>query len=113
MGDSLYNREYDFYNFNTIGGSGKLTITTLVSPSFNAGEKDRPIGFSLQLDSQTPQALHFFPPAPPGGFPAAWGGNDGFAANNIISVVTSVNNVAPGPHTLKVKTTLRHHMPID
>ncbi|KNZ79537.1 hypothetical protein J132_09265 [Termitomyces sp. J132] len=94
--------EYDFYNFNTIGGSGNLTITTFVNPSFNAGEKDRPLGFAVQLDSQAPQALYFFPPAPPGGFPAAWGGNDGFAANNIISAVAQVTGVTPGPHTLKI-----------
>ncbi|KAG6899847.1 hypothetical protein C0993_006270 [Termitomyces sp. T159_Od127] len=92
--------EYDFYNFNPM--SGNLTITTYVNPSFNAGEKDRPIGFAVQVDSQTPQALYFFPPAVPGGFPAAWGGNDGFAANNIISAVAKVTGVTPGPHTLKI-----------
>lgn len=96
-------REYDFYNFNTVGGSGNLTITTLVTPTFNSGEKDRPVGFSVQLDSQDPQALYFFPPAVPGGFPDAWGGNDGFAANNIISAVAQVTNVTPGAHTLKVQ----------
>ncbi|KAF5375554.1 hypothetical protein D9615_009219 [Tricholomella constricta] len=94
--------EYDFYNFNTIGGSGNLTITTFVSPSFNAGEKDRPIGLAVQLDSQAAQALYFFPPAAPGGFPAAWGGNGGFAANGIISAVAKVTGVVPGPHTLKI-----------
>ncbi|KAG6880096.1 hypothetical protein C0992_006370 [Termitomyces sp. T32_za158] len=92
--------EYDFYTFNP--ASGNLTITTYVNPSFNAGEKDRPIGFAVQVDSQTPQALYFFPPAVPGGFPAAWGGNDGFAANNIISAVAKVTGVTPGSHTLKV-----------
>ncbi|KAG6820068.1 hypothetical protein H0H93_005692 [Arthromyces matolae] len=95
--------EYDFYNFNTIGESGNLTVTTFVNPSFNAGEKDRPIGFAVQLDSQAPQPLYFFPPATPGGYPAAWGGNDGFAANNIISVVASFTGVSAGAHTLKIE----------
>ncbi|KAG6907340.1 hypothetical protein DXG01_009297 [Tephrocybe rancida] len=99
--------EYDFYNFNSIGGSGNLTITTFVTPSFNAAGTDRPIGFAVQVDSQAPQALYFFPPAVPGGFPAAWGGNDGFAANNIISAVARVTGVTPGPHTLKVQTHIK------
>ncbi|RDB17758.1 hypothetical protein Hypma_001072 [Hypsizygus marmoreus] len=94
--------EYDFYNFNTINGSGNITVTTFVSPSLNAGERDRPLAFAVQVDAQAPQTSYFFPPAVPGGLPTAWGGLDGFVANGIISVNMIFNGVSPGPHTLKV-----------
>lgn len=97
----LQNREYDFYNFNTIGGSGNLTVTTYVSPSFNAGELDRPLGFAVQLDDKPVQTSHFFPPAPPGGLPPNWGGPDGFVANSIVTVPMLFTGMRNGKHTLK------------
>jgi Gylcosyl hydrolase family 115 C-terminal domain len=98
---SIRDREYDFYNFNTIGGSGNLTVTTYVSPSFNAGEMDRPLAFAVQLDDKPVQTSHFFPPAPPGGLPANWDGLDGFVANSIITVPMLFIGIQNGRHTLK------------
>ena len=94
--------EYDFVNFNTIGDSGTVTATVLVSPSLNFLGLTEPISIAVQMDDQEPQDVAFIPPAPPGTLPDAWGGNDGFAANSIVPVVT--NWVAnPGTHTLTVK----------
>jgi hypothetical protein len=62
---------------------------------------DRPIGFAVQVDSQAPQTSYYMPPAAPGQQPAAWGGNDGFAANVIVPVHMAFN-ATPGAHTLKV-----------
>lgn len=97
-------REYDFYNFNTIGGNGTVGITTLVSPSLNTGGADRPIALALQVDSQTPQTMYFIPPGPPGEEPPQWNGPDGFVANSIVSVNTTFE-ASPGAHTFKVNTT--------
>ncbi|KAF8889120.1 hypothetical protein BD779DRAFT_1662212 [Infundibulicybe gibba] len=94
--------EYDFYNFNTIGGKGQIQVTTLVSPSLNANGVDRPLGLAIQVDNQTPVAKYFIPPAVPGTLPDAWDGTDGFVANSIVSVVTNFSGINPGAHTLKV-----------
>ncbi|KAF8166438.1 hypothetical protein K438DRAFT_1616943 [Mycena galopus ATCC 62051] len=66
--------EYDFYNFN---------------------------GGNVTVDDDEVQSNYFFPPTAPGEEPNAWGGNDGFAANAIISAVNSFE-IAPGSHTLKL-----------
>ncbi|KAJ6484507.1 hypothetical protein C8R47DRAFT_1280830 [Mycena vitilis] len=89
--------EYDFYTFT----ESNATITTYVSPSGNGLGADRPLGFAVQVDSDAPQSNYFFPPAAPGAEPDAWNGNDGFAANSIISVQNGVS-LTPGAHTLKV-----------
>jgi hypothetical protein len=94
--------EYDFFNYNTISNSGNITVTTYVSPSFNAGEKNRPLAFAVQLDSGAPQTSQFMPAAPPGGLPPGWSSLDGFVANSIVSAVTRFTGVSPGAHTLKV-----------
>ncbi|GLB44507.1 putative glycosyl hydrolase family 115 [Lyophyllum shimeji] len=94
--------EYDFYAFNTVGNSGNLTLTTYASPSWNAGEANRPLAFAVQLDGGAPQTQQFIPQPPPGGVSAAWGGPDGFVANSIVSVVTKFTGVKPGAHTLKI-----------
>ncbi|KAG6853735.1 hypothetical protein C0991_001869 [Blastosporella zonata] len=94
--------EYDFYNFNTQGESGNLTITTQVTPTMNNGEADRPVAFAVQLDSQAIQTFYFYPSATPGGYPAAWGGDDGFVANMIVSVPALFTGVTPGAHKLKI-----------
>ncbi|KAF8577643.1 glycoside hydrolase family 115 protein [Ramaria rubella] len=92
--------EYDFYNFNTLTG-GNISVNVMVSPSLNGYDNARPLGFATQVDSDTPQAQYFIPLAPPGELPDAWGGNDGFVANSIVSVV-SEHVASPGAHTLKI-----------
>lgn len=94
--------EYDFVNFNTIDGGGNVTTTVLVSPTLNFMGLDEPISIAVQLDDQTPQTVAFIPPAPPGTLPAQWGGDDGFAANSIVPVVTQWT-ANPGTHTLTVR----------
>ncbi|KAF8889126.1 hypothetical protein BD779DRAFT_1672064 [Infundibulicybe gibba] len=94
--------EYDFYNFNTIGGKGQIKVTALVSPSLNANGVDRPLAIAVQVDNQAPAPNYFIPPSIPGGVPTAWGGDDGWVANSIISVVTNVSGISPGAHTLKI-----------
>ncbi|KAJ7135657.1 glycoside hydrolase family 115 protein [Mycena epipterygia] len=89
--------EYDFYTFT----AANATVTTFVSPSNNGNGADRPLGFAVQVDEAVPQSNYFFPPAAPGQQPVAWGGNDGFAANSIVSVLNTVA-LAPGAHTLKI-----------
>ncbi|KAJ6564988.1 hypothetical protein DFH09DRAFT_1475574 [Mycena vulgaris] len=89
--------EYDFFTFN----GGKITVTTYVSPSNNGAGDERPLGFAVQVDAVAPQSNYFFPPAAPGQQPAAWGGNDGFAANSIVAVANTLS-LAPGAHTLKI-----------
>ncbi|KAJ6625989.1 hypothetical protein B0H10DRAFT_2430075 [Mycena sp. CBHHK59/15] len=91
--------EYDFYNFN----GGNITVTTFVSPSNNGNGLDRPLAFAVQVDSAPIQTSHFFPPAVPGQEPVGWDGNDGFAANNIVSVPMKFV-LSPGAHTLKLFT---------
>lgn len=93
--------EYDFYNFNTIGQAGNVTVTVLVSPSLNANGDDRPLALGVQVDSQTPQTTYFIPSAAPGAEPAAWDGLDGWVANSIVPIIgTFLAN--PGSHTLKL-----------
>ncbi|KAF8656146.1 hypothetical protein AX16_002748 [Volvariella volvacea WC 439] len=94
--------EYDFYNFNTIGGSGNVTVTTYVSPSLNANGNDRRLALAVAIDSSAPQTTQFIPPASPGNLPSQWGGSDGFVANSIVSVVNTFGGVRPGAHTLKI-----------
>ncbi|KAL0952642.1 hypothetical protein HGRIS_006887 [Hohenbuehelia grisea] len=94
--------EYDFVNFNTIQGSGNVTVTTFVSPSLNANGADRPLAFAVQIDSLPPQTSYFIPSAAPGQLPSAWSGLDGFVANSIVSVVTPFQGLQPGAHTLKI-----------
>ncbi|KAF5375395.1 hypothetical protein D9615_007918 [Tricholomella constricta] len=94
--------EYDFYAFNTIANSGNITVTTYAAPSWNAGEKDRPLAFAVQLDGGAAQTQQFIPRPAPGGLPAGWGGPDGFVANGVVSVVTRFGGVSPGKHTLKI-----------
>lgn len=96
-------REYDFFNFNSIGGSGNITVTALLSPSNNANGPDRPLTIAIGLDSQTPVVHQPMPNAAPGKQPAAWDGLDGFVANAIIPVATKFTAVSPGKHTLKVR----------
>lgn len=102
----ITNREYDFYNFNTVDASGNITITVLVSPSFNANGDDQPLAFAVQIDSQDPQSLFPMPPAVPGGVPVGWDGPDGFVANSIVSV-NATAPATPGAHTLKVREVAR------
>ena len=93
--------EYDFFNFNTIGGSGNVSANVLVSPTLNSMGPDRPIKIAVQMDGQSPQTVAFIPPAPPGKLPPQWDGNDGFVANSIVSVMSHWS-APPGAHTLKV-----------
>lgn len=93
-------REYDFVNFDTLPNN-TISITTFVSPSFNAHGDDNPLTLAIQVDSQTPQVKQPMPGSVPGGLPDGWDGLTGFIANSIISVVTNFT-AAPGAHTLKV-----------
>ncbi|TBU59951.1 hypothetical protein BD310DRAFT_1038213 [Dichomitus squalens] len=93
--------EYDFFLFNTMGQSGNVTVTTLVSPSLNTLGDDRPLGLALQIDNGTTQTSYFVPRSVPGDTPPGWDGNDGWVANSIIEV-PMVLPVQPGAHTLKV-----------
>ncbi|EGO20146.1 glycoside hydrolase family 115 protein [Serpula lacrymans var. lacrymans S7.9] len=92
---------YDFYNFNTIGQAGNVTITTFVGPSLNANGADRPIAFAIQVDDESPLTEYFIPDSTPGTLPAAWDGMDGFAATNVVPVMTNFT-APPGAHTLKI-----------
>jgi hypothetical protein len=78
-----------------------VLVTAYVSPSLNSNSLDRPIGLALQVDSGTPSTSYFIPPATAGSLPAAWGGSDGFVANNVVAVTANLT-AAPGKHTLKV-----------
>ncbi|KAN0079908.1 glycoside hydrolase family 115 protein [Tylopilus felleus] len=92
---------YAFYNFNTIGQAGNITITTYVAPSLNANGDDRPLAFAIQVDDEMPQTQYFIPYAAPGTMPAAWDGMNGFAATNIVAVMRSFTAL-PGAHELKI-----------
>jgi hypothetical protein len=94
-------------NFNTIGGSGNVSVTTYVSPSMNAIGNDRPLKIAVQVDGGAPQTTQFMPLAANGATPAGWDGNDGFAANSIVSVNNTFTGVTPGAHTLKVRRIAR------
>ena len=87
---------YNFYSFNNV-----TALTSYISPSLNANGKDRPVGFAVQIDQESPQTIYFLPPAASGRLPTAWGGEDGFATNNIVTYKT-IHSVNPGQHTLKV-----------
>lgn len=93
--------EYNFVNFNTLANSS-LSVTTYVSPSFNANGNDRPLGFAVQIDSGTPVSSYFMPFAPASTTPPGWDTPDGFAANNIVTVQTKHTNVSPGSHVLRI-----------
>ena len=73
--------EYDFFNFNTIGG--KVTVNTLVSPTLNAYDPSRPVAVAVSIDSLEPQTTYFIPPAVPGSLPPQWDGTDGFVVCRI------------------------------
>lgn len=77
-------------------------MTTYVSPSLNAFGSDRPLAFALQIDSDPAQISYFIPAAAPGDEPPEWDGDDGFAANNIVTVQMTFA-AQPGAHTLKVR----------
>jgi len=93
--------EYDFFNFNTIGEAGNITVHTFVSPTLNNMGPTRPISIAVQVDSETPQTVQFIPASAPGTLPPQWDGNDGFVANAIVDVATNFT-ASPGAHTLKL-----------
>lgn len=106
--------EYDFINFNTINDGGTVSTTVLVSPTLNYMGLAEPVSIAVQIDDQPPQTVAFIPPAPPGTLPEVWGGDDGFAANSIVPVLTHWDAV-PGIHTLRVciRVTFRKHGEAD
>ncbi|EKM75377.1 hypothetical protein AGABI1DRAFT_132277 [Agaricus bisporus var. burnettii JB137-S8] len=97
--------EYDFFTFNTIAGSGNITVTALLSPSNNAQGQDNPLTVAVALDSEEPIVHQPMPDSAAGKQPAAWDGVNGFAANNIIPVETKFTNVSAGKHTFKIMMT--------
>lgn len=62
--------QYDFYNFNAVNGT--VAITAYVSPSMNANGRDRPLGFAIQVDNETPQTVYYIPSNVPGQLPTGW-----------------------------------------
>ena len=94
--------EYDFYNFNTIGGKGNLIVTLYLSVSLNAGSLDNPLAYGIQLDGGSATKVVPVGTSPPGGLPTGWGGNDGWVANNAILSATTFQSVQPGKHTLRI-----------
>ena len=95
--------EYDFFNFNTMAGSGNLNVTVLLAPAFNSATESKPIAFGITIDSQPVKTVNPIGRlAKPGDYPAGWGSDFGWVANAITPSVTNVNGVTPGAHTLKV-----------
>lgn len=76
-------------------------MTTYVSPSLNSFGEDRLLALAIQIDSDAPQISYYMPTSAPGSEPPQWDGNDGFAANNIVTLPMTFA-VQPGPHTLTV-----------
>ncbi|KAL5526415.1 hypothetical protein ACEPAF_8138 [Sanghuangporus sanghuang] len=93
--------EYDFYNFNTVNGTGNVSVTVLVSPTLNSMGPDRPISFGVQMDDQDHQTKAFIPLSAPGTLPDEWDGTDGFVANAVVPVTTAWSAL-PGAHTLRL-----------
>ncbi|OCH83989.1 hypothetical protein OBBRIDRAFT_742368 [Obba rivulosa] len=93
--------EYDFYTFNSINGTGNVTVTAYMGPTLNGLGPDRPLAFAMAMDSGEPQVDYFVPEGPPGGYPPQWNGYDGWVADNLI--YTNLSFVAlPGVHTVKI-----------
>lgn len=94
--------EYDFVNFNTIGGSGNLTITFLLSPSLNAATDEKPLAFGVSLDGASPIRVQPVPASSRRGDPPGWGTHNGWVANAINKQTLVFNNVKTGAHNLKI-----------
>ncbi|CAE6433693.1 unnamed protein product, partial [Rhizoctonia solani] len=92
--------EYDFYTFTT-PKNGNVTLTSFISPAFNANGNDRRVGFAVQIDSATPQSIYYSPVTNSRSDPQGWGGLDGWVANSITYIKTT-HRVSPGAHTLKI-----------
>ncbi|KIY44327.1 hypothetical protein FISHEDRAFT_51503 [Fistulina hepatica ATCC 64428] len=94
--------EYDFYLFSD--SEDNVTVTTYLSPSFNSLGDDRPLAYAIQLDDDAVQRVDYIEfPTSPGEVAIAWGGDDGYVANAIVTADTvfSYNN-STGVHTLKI-----------
>ncbi|EIW74204.1 glycoside hydrolase family 115 protein [Coniophora puteana RWD-64-598 SS2] len=87
---------YDFYNFNTIGQEGNITITAYLGLILNTNGNDRPTAFALQVDDGEPQTEYYVPSASPGTQPPEW---DNWVAQNTITTQTNFT-AWPGAHTL-------------
>lgn len=94
--------EYDFLNFNTIGGSGNISASILLSPSLNAATDQKPLAFGVALDGGTPIRVQPVPPSSRKGDPPGWATNDGWVANAINNQTVTFTGVTPGAHTLKI-----------
>lgn len=87
-------------------------MTTYVSPSLNSFGEDRPLAFAIQVDSDAAQISYYMPVSAPGTEPPEWDGDDGFAANNIVTVPMTFA-AQPGAHTLTVSIFKSHLSPHD
>ncbi|KAJ2914996.1 hypothetical protein MD484_g5422, partial [Candolleomyces efflorescens] len=96
------NVEYDFFNFNTIGGSGNLTVTIYLSPSLNAATDQHPLALGLSIDSGPPIRIEPVPASSRKDKPAGWGSEDGWVANSINTQNMTFTGISPGAHTLKI-----------
>ncbi|RXW16249.1 hypothetical protein EST38_g9605 [Candolleomyces aberdarensis] len=94
--------EYDFFNFNTIGGSGNLNVTLYLSPSLNAATDQKPLAFGVALDSGAPIRVQPVPASSRKDKPLGWGSECGWVANSINTQNITFTGVTPGAHTLKV-----------
>lgn len=88
---------YSFYTFHAL-----KTMKSFIGVAFNSNGNDRPMKFAVQIDSESPKEVSYIPPTAVGTMPAAQGGNDGWAANNVIQVTTNHSDIGPGAHTLKL-----------
>ncbi len=78
-------------------------MTHYIAVGFNAYGNDRPLKYAVQIDSETPQTVAYFPAvATAGQLPPGWDTPDGWVANSIITLTTNHTSISPGSHTLKV-----------
>ncbi|KAG8908462.1 hypothetical protein FRC00_011221, partial [Tulasnella sp. 408] len=87
--------KYSFHTFNPI-----KSVTSYIGISLNAFGNDRPLKFAVQIDDTTPQTVQYVPVVTADKTPPGWDGNDGWAANNIITATTKHGDIGAGTHTL-------------
>ncbi|KAG8956849.1 hypothetical protein FRC04_000327 [Tulasnella sp. 424] len=87
--------KYDFYTFNPV-----KSVTSYIGLSLNGFGNDRPLKFAVQIDDTTPQVVQYVPVVTADKTPTGWDGNDGWAANNIITNTTTHGTIGAGKHTL-------------
>lgn len=88
-----------------MAGSGNLNVTVLLAPAFNAATESKPLAFGITIDSQAVKTVNPIGRlSKPGDYPPGWGGEFGWVANAITPAVINFSGLAPGAHTLKVRS---------